>query len=311
MEFAAPRTGLLLIAVTAVIGLAGLWAYLSAWAQQGSVEKRSALEVAERRAGRMRNRLDARLRRTWIGREIDVRLTAAGVALNSVEFLGLCAIAAVVGFLLTDTIAPQWLAAVGAAIAVRLCWAWVERQRTKRKMEFIQQLPELARILSNASSAGLAVTTAIDMASHELDEPGKSEMGLVAEELRLGQSLERSLANLEHRMPSREVGVLISTLVIQQRSGGDLVRALQEMALTLDQRRDLNREIRTLMAGSIFTGRLVAILGVGSVVMMNAFSAGAIDELSSEPIGQLALLATALLYLIGFLLIKRVTRIDV
>jgi tight adherence protein B len=148
------------------------------------------------------------------------------------------------------------------------------------------------------------------MAAHELDEPGKSEMGLVAEELRLGQSLERSLANLERRMPSREVGVLISTLVIQQRSGGDLVRALQEMALTLDQRRDLNREIRTLMAGSIFTGRLVAILGVGSVLMMNAFSPGAIDELSSEPLGQLALLATGLLYLIGFLLIKRVTRID-
>jgi tight adherence protein B len=311
MELGDPRTALLLVAVTSVIGLAGLWVYLSAWAQQGSMKQRSALEIAERRAGRMRNRLDLRFRRTWIGHEIGVRLTAAGVPLNTVEFLALCTVAAIAGYILTDTIAPPWLAVVGALIGVRLCWAWVERQRTKRKLEFIQQLPELARILSNASSAGLAVTTAIDMAAHELDEPGKSEMDMVAEELRLGQSLERSLANLEHRMPSREVGVLISTLVIQQRSGGDLVRALQEMALTLDQRRDLNREIRTLMAGSIFTGRLVAILGVGSVVMMNAFNPGAIDELSSEPLGQLALLATGLLYLIGFLLVKRVTRIDV
>jgi tight adherence protein B len=192
-----------------------------------------------------------------------------------------------------------------------VCWAWLERARKRRRDLFIQQLPEVARILSNASSAGLAITSAVQMAAQELDDPAKSEMGRVAEELTLGQSLDRALANLEKRMPSREVGVLISTLVIQQRAGGDLVRALQDMALTLESRRDLNREIRTLMAGSVFTGWLVALLGVGSILLLNTISPGVIDKMASTIGGRVALLTAATLYFIGFMLIKRVTRIEV
>lgn len=310
MELGDPRTAQLLIVGTTLVTLAGLWLYISGWAQKGTVAQRSALVVAERRAARIRNRLDVRFRRTWLGQEIWLRLLAAGVGLNTIEFLGICIGAGVGGYLLSDLIVPPWLAIVGAAIAVRMCWAWVERQRNKRRDDFIQQLPEVARILSNASSAGLAVMTAIEMASHELDAPGAAEMALVSEEIRLGQSLEGALANLERRMPSREVGVLISTLVIQQRSGGDLVRALQDMAMTLDARRDLHREVRTLMSGSVFTGQLVAILGIGSVLLMNLVKPGAIDKMATHPLGQLALISTGLLYAIGFLLVKRVTKVE-
>ena len=304
-------TTVALMFATTLVGLFGLWLFTSAWAKQADVAKRSALEAAESKANRLRNKLDTRIKRTGWGRGLTVKLASAGVPLNSVEFLLIAALAGVIGFLVTDIVMPPWLSLVGAVVAVRLCWLWVERERNKRKLEFVQQLPEVARILSNASSAGLAITTAVQMASNELDEPAGTEMGLVAEELRLGQSLEGALHNLEERMPSREVGVLISTLVIQQRSGGDLVRALQDMALTLDLRRDLHREIRTLMAGSVFTGWIVALLGAGSIVMLNLISPGVIEKMASQLIGQVALAIAGSLYFLGFVLIRRATRIEV
>jgi tight adherence protein B len=304
-------TTVALMFATTVVGLLGLWLYTSAWAKQAEVAKRSALDDAESKASRWRNRLDARIRRTQWGHRLSVKLASAGVPLNSIEFLLIAAGAGLVGFLIADIVLPPLLSLIGAAAGMRFCWMWVERERNKRKLEFVQQLPEVARILSNASSAGLAITTAVQMAANELDEPAGTEMGLVAEELRLGQSLEGALHNLEERMPSREVGVLISTLVIQQRSGGDLVRALQDMAMTLDLRRDLHREVRTLMAGSVFTGWIVALLGVGSIVVLNLISPGVIEKMASRLIGQVALAIAGSLYFLGFVLIRRTTRIEV
>ena len=61
------------------------------------------------------------------------------------------------------------------------------------------------------------------------------------------------MENLGERLPSRELSVLVSTLAIQQRSGGDLVRALSDMAATLEARRETQREVKTLMAGATAT----------------------------------------------------------
>ena len=59
----------------------------------------------------------------------------------------------------------------------------------------------------------------------------------------------------------------MTTLVIQQRAGGDTVRALNELSGTLDARKDLLREIRTLLSGSVFTSYVVAGIGVGAIVL--------------------------------------------
>ncbi len=309
-EFGDPRVAFSLLAASLAVGIIGLRIVLSSWSEQAAVAERSALDVAERRAGRLRYRLNRRFIRTSPGAALDLRLTAAGVSIMPFDFLLLCLAAFLLVFQITAPFFPTWLSAIAGALAVRACFAWVDRQREKRRQTFIGQLPEIARILSNASSAGLAIRAAIDMAAAEIEEPARSELAMVAEELALGQSVERALQNLEARMPSRDVGVLISTLVIQQRSGGDLVHALQDMAGTLDQRRDLSREVRTVMAGSIFTGYMVAGLGVATVFFLNLINPTVIDELTSSFIGVITLLVAMGLYAAGFLLIRKVTRIE-
>lgn len=311
MEFADPRLALALLFATSLVALLALRIFLRDRAERATMAERSALEVAERRASRIRYRLDRRLLRTSLGRALGVRIGSAGVRMMIVDFLALCGAAFLLTTLMLDIFVPLWLALLGGAAAVRACVAWVERQREKRRLAFVTQLPEIARLLSNASSAGLAIRAAIDMAADELDDPASAELGLVSEELALGQSVGRALQNLEQRMPSRDVGVLISTLVIQQRSGGDLVNALQDMAETLDQRRDLSREIRTVMAGSVATGYMVAGLGAVTVLLMNAITPGVLDELTSSLPGLIAVGVAGAFFALGFVLIRKVTRIEV
>lgn len=307
----APGIAIVVLFLSLLVALAGFRLLVRSWVHEGAVAQRSALEGVERRAGTLRGRLDAALRRSAIGNELSTRLMSAGITIRLIDGLLIVAGVSIFAFVIADTILPSWMAAAAALLAVRACWGYVDRRRAQRREAFIAQLPELARILSNASSAGLAIRTAIETAATELDEPAASETRIVGEELALGQSLEGALANLERRMPSRDVGVLISTLVIQQRSGGDLVRALYDMASTLEARRDLRREVRTVMAGSIFTGYLVAMMGLGTVVLLNVANPGVIERMTADFLGQVAFVIAALLYGFGFFLVRRVTRIDV
>lgn len=299
------------LAVCLLLGLAGLWQMSSGAAVGAQVAERSGLETAERSlfAG-LREEANRRLAATSRGAALIDRMRLAGVEIDAATFLVAAAVVGVLGYFLFDRWLPKLLAvAVGLGL-VRACWYWIEWKATKRREAFIAQLPDAARIISNASSAGLATRTAVDMAVSELAEPGKSELALVAEELRIGQSLDAALMRLEKRMPSRDIGVLINTLVIQQRSGGDLVRSLQEIADTLEARRDLHREVKTVMSGAVATGYLVAALGAGSLVLINLSRPGIIEVMTSYWSGRLALAAAASLFVLGFVLIRRLTSID-
>ena len=102
----------------------------------------------------------------------------------------------------------------------------------------------------------------------------------------------------------------VRTLVIQSRTGGALVSALQDIARSLEERKQLRREARTASSGSVFGGYLVIGLGVGSVVIANLMSPGVIDELAGSFLGRLVILAAFSLFAIGFVLMRLITRVD-
>jgi tight adherence protein B len=187
----------------------------------------------------------------------------------------------------------------------------VERKRGQRRDEFINQLPDVARVLSNGTSAGLSMAGAMELAARELAQPAATEMEVVVQETRLGMPLESSLERLRDRLPSREVAVLMTTLIIQQRAGGDTVRALSELGQTLEARKDLLREIRTMLSGAVFTSYLVAMMGAGTLVLVNLISPGIMTELTTTLPGILALSLTTILYVVAFAIIRGITKVEV
>jgi tight adherence protein B len=212
---------------------------------------------------------------------------------------------------LVNTLFPLWLSIIVGAFAIRWTGTWVDWQREKRKQAFVAQLPEVARVLSNGAGAGLSLIASLELAARELDEPASVELGHALEEMRFGEPLADAMMNLEKRLPSRELGVLVTTLAIQQRLGGDVVRALQDMAETLDARSDLIREIKTVVSGTVFTAWLVGAMGLASLVLLNLTNPGVLSKMANTPIGIAALVVSGTLYGIAFVLVRRTVRIDV
>ena len=232
--------------------------------------------------------------------------------LTPVEFLGLVIAGALAAFVVFSFLFAPLISLIAAAAgAILVSRGLIERRRGNRRDAFVAQLPEVARMLSNGAAAGLSMQQALRMASRELADPAGAELKRVIEEIQVGRGVEDALEALADRLPSREVAVLMTTIAIQQRAGGDTVRALGELASTLDARKDLRREIKTLLSGVVFTSYVVAGIGGATILMINAISPGVTQDMTGSALGLAGLFVATVLWAIAFVLIRRTTRIDV
>lgn len=293
-----------------VVGVIGL-----AQAQQGYEQKADAVRRGRQDRGeparrRLRYALDLRLRRTRLGHLVEERLTAAGIESPPLDALAIALAIVLAVWVLTNLLVGPAVAAAAALGAAFGCYRFVRYRQARRRDDFVAQLPELARVMSNASSAGLAMPRAIEIAMSELGKPASDILQRVTDELRLGQSVDRALDNLESRLPSREVKVLVSTLIIQQRAGGDTVAALRGMAETLELRKDLRREVKTVMSGAVASGWAVLAIGMIMLVLINFISPGLLEEMTRSWIGRVALFVGLGLFALGFVATRRITRVE-
>ncbi|MFD7509228.1 type II secretion system F family protein [Streptomyces sp. NPDC059853] len=255
--------------------------------------------------------LDQRLRGTRLGRSIRLKLQSTGLELTAGEYvayvLGAMAALWAVGHVL---LAPFF----GPVFGLLAVWggnAFLGWQRTKRTEKFIGQLPELARLIANGTAAGLALRTALSMAAEEMDDPAGAELALVANQLTVGRSLDEALGELGERLPSRELNVLVTTLILANRAGGSMVGSLRNLTATLEERKETRREVRTMLAEVNATAVTVPLLGLGALLMINGMAPGALGRVTASPGGQIAMVIALALYAVGFLVVRRFGRIDV
>lgn len=304
---------LIILAVTLATMAAMIWALLdlAAGAQaRRALQARSAMLEVEARAAHPLTRLDARLLRTEIGKKVQLRIARAGVKFRVSSFLlSMSAAALFAIFLVWQILAPIF--GIAAAVLVGfLFFSYLKRQEERRKEEFTAQLPELARVLSNATQAGLALPTAVDMAADELSDPAGGELKRVAGSLKLGQSFDSAATELRERMPSREIGVLVSTLLVAARSGGALVTALRNISTTLEERKETRREVKTILGETTATAWALAVMSVGSLFLVNMIQPGVVRTMTESLGGQVVLGLSCGLMLVGVILVRRTTKIN-
>jgi tight adherence protein B len=297
--------GSLLAAGALVVGVGD---FLSVGAGRRKLVQTVLGDDAYREADRI-ERWDRVFRTTRAGRRLELEMTLAGVDRRPIVVFGAGAgIGLVAAILLWTLLAPLFgvLGVTAGLFAVR---AYLGRERARRLEAFVAQMPELARVLANATNAGLSINTAVGVAAIELAEPARTELQRVSERVTFGAPLEAALAELHERLASREVAVLTSTLVVSARSGGSLVTALRDIADTLETRKETRREIRTTLAQALVTGYIVIGLGFVILIGLNVVYPGTVQKMTTELIGQAALAIAAVLFTSGFLIIRRMTRI--
>ena len=249
-------------------------------------------------------------RHPW-GRALGDRLRRGGIPLGPGAFVAVVAGAAVAAALACVVVVGLPMVAPAAAGCVVVSAAAAVRAGDGRRLARIEaQLPQVAHALAAALGAGLSLRQALARVARDAPDPVAVELRIAVDELALGARIESALTGLTARLPSRDARVMVTAILVQRRTGGNLARALALLAERLDERGRLERELRGATAQARLTAWLVAALPVGAGLMTEVAAPGTLQRTLGAPPGSVLVVVSAALYSAGVVWVRRIGRVE-
>jgi tight adherence protein B len=237
--------------------------------------------------------------------QADVTLTPGGVLLMS-----LCSwvIAASLIYMRTGVLL---ISVVLGSVAAFGPFAYVLNKRSRRFRKFEEQLPPALDMMVSALRGGQSLISAIGVVGREVPDPIGREFRTCYDEQNYGLELRTALENLAIRIPIQDVRIVITAILIQKETGGNLAEVLDKCSHVIRERFRLKREIRTKTAQGRLTGMVIAALPIGLGFLLYLMNPAVMSLLWKRPLGLKMLYTGITMMIIGGLIIRKIVRIRV
>lgn len=183
--------------------------------------------------------------------------------------------------------------------------------RKKRLRRFEEQLPDGLLMLSGAMRAGASLNIALEGLVKEQAPPLSQEFELFMREQRIGTDFDKSLSNMEKRLPIQDFAMLTSALRINREIGGNLAEILESLADTLRRKHQMEGKIDSLTAQGRLQGIVMTGLPVLLGVLLYFLEPENMSKLWTTKIGYAVTAVIIVMEFMGYTMIKKITSIDV
>ncbi len=200
---------------------------------------------------------------------------------------------------------------VGSAFLGALPFLWLIRRKKQRIRKFLDAMPEAVELIGRALRAGHGLSSGLRLVADEMKGPIADEFGRVFEEQNLGIPIEMSLRGMADRVPSMDVRFFVIAVVIQRATGGDLAEVLDKIGRLIRQRFELAGHVKALTAEGRLSGIVLLALPPGLLTFLCFSNYKYVEVLFTTPTGTKMLAITAVLQLVGALMIKKIVAIKV
>jgi tight adherence protein B len=196
-----------------------------------------------------------------------------------------------------------------AVIGYVLPAIYLRNRRGRRLRMFDDELPRGMELIANSMKAGQSIAQSFTAVTENAGPPVSEEFGLAKREVELGASVESALANMEKRMGSADLRLMIMVVTIQHAVGGDLPAILTTLSDTMRQRREMREEVLAATAQSrassvIITALPIVVGAFGYFVLPSYF-----HPLFTNPLGWVIIAFAILLLGTGTFIIRRITTV--
>lgn len=239
-------------------------------------------------------------------------LEQANVPWNAAQTLvNLTAIASVATALLVVVGVPL-LAALGVGAATFVFpILYLMKKRTARLKKFVNQLPDVFELLTQALRAGHSLASGMQLVAKEMPDPAGTEFGRVFHEQNLGLKVEDALRNLAERVDMLDVRIFVTAVLIQRQTGGDLAEVLDKIAEVIRDRIKLFGTVQALTAEGRLSGYVLLALPVVVFLVMLKVNSAYAELLIYEPMGRMMLTIAVVMQLMGWAMINKIVNIKV
>ena len=245
-------------------------------------------------------------------REVEKELLRADIPLRGEEFLVLVVFTTLLPPLAVWLLSPNpGLVLPLAAAGLFLPFLWLRLVKSHRIDRFNHQLADALSVLTSSLRAGYSFLQSVEMVSEESSPPLSDEFSLLVQEIKLGVTTEEGLLHLEERVPSSDLSLLVTAVLIQRQIGGNLAEVIDNIAHTIRERVRIQGEIKTLTAQGRISGIIVGILPVALLFIISGINYEYMNILFTHPWGRYMLGAGVVAELIGIMIIRRIVNIEV
>lgn len=182
---------------------------------------------------------------------------------------------------------------------------------SRRSKAFNNQLGDALGILANSLRSGYSYLQAMSTVAREMPEPISVEFSKVVKEMSLGMSDEKSLNNLMNRIDSEDLSLMVTAILIQKETGGNLAEILDNISDTIKDRIKLKGEVKTLTAQGRLSAGIVVALPFGLGIFMYFSNPGYIVPFLQSVIGKVAIGYGLLSIMLGVFFISKIIKIEV
>ncbi len=186
--------------------------------------------------------------------------------------------------------------------------------------QFIQRveliLPDTLSLIANALRAGMGLQQALEIVATEGLPPLREEFAVVNRSITLGTSIENAFHNLLLRVPSAELMLVVTAVLVQREVGGSLAQIFETAANTVRARLRLRRELRTVTsqarASAVFLAFVLPaflFIAINLVTMLTSGEAWS-APMFYDPMGHKALGLIVLLQVGGWIWVSRIMQLQ-
>ena len=256
--------------------------------------------------------LDNLLKRWNLALKVELLITQAESSWTVPMVLGGSVVSAAFGFIVAYMWLPDLLVCIVLGILFSaLPFFVLHMKRARRMRRFTQGLPDAIDLVCRALRAGHSLTAAIEIVGEESPEPVRTEFREVYRQQNFGLPAREALVQLARRIPLPELNFVVTAMLLQKETGGNLVEVLDRTTSVIRERLRIQGEIRIYTAQGRLTGWILSLLPVAMFFLLSLANRGYTRVLVEDPTGRRLIYTGLTLMVVGGLFIRKIVNVKV
>ncbi len=127
----------------------------------------------------------------------------------------------------------------------------------------------------------------------------------------MNQNVETLLLNLAQRCKVEDIEIFAEVFSVSKRTGGDIIAIISETLGTINDKIEVKRQIKTLVAAKRLEARIMSFVPLGIVVYMKLFSGGLLKPLYHNVLGMVIMTGLLIAYVAAYELSEEIIAIEI
>lgn len=183
--------------------------------------------------------------------------------------------------------------------------------KEKNKYKNIENdLLKAITIMNNSFKSGKSIMQAIYIVSDEVDGEIKNEFKKMYIDLSYGLSLDVVFKRFSKRVNIDEVKYMTTSLIILNKTGGNIVNVFSTIEKNFFSRRKLKQEMKSIASSAEFMFKMLLVMPLFIILMIVILNPAYFTPLFETSIGLFILLLILLIYISYIFIVKKIMKVE-